>query len=367
MLSVVVLGSCAAAPKIVFDAPIHDFGTRITEPEMKHSFHFKNAGDAVLIVENVKTSCGCTGALSSSKEIQPGGTSTIDIVYKPGKSIGPVSKTITVVSNDPESPSTVLTIKAVIETHLSLKPDRVYFGQVHRKEKKDQIIEFIGKEISSVTLKSIDLKPIDHQPDKPESAQAPIPMASIRNGFTWKIDDSVQNSVRSLKVNLTLDASTLAPGPYNDTLIIETDSVNVPKFEIPVTCEVLGNITVSPQRVMFQLTDTSSKEEFKTITIRSSDETKFRIRNATCSDPIISVRNLDQLSSHIHTLDIVIGLTTSSERMRGDVKLETDNPEQPQIIVPVTMFRSKSPQSANPAASKSLRIDSSPETSDTSK
>jgi hypothetical protein len=44
----------APQPKIQFTALSHEFGKTSSNMELKHSFTFKNAGKAMLLIENVK-------------------------------------------------------------------------------------------------------------------------------------------------------------------------------------------------------------------------------------------------------------------------------------------------------------------------
>lgn len=44
---------CNGKPKIVFDAPTHDFGKQEQNVELKHIFIFKNAGDGTLLIDKI--------------------------------------------------------------------------------------------------------------------------------------------------------------------------------------------------------------------------------------------------------------------------------------------------------------------------
>ncbi|HDZ26388.1 MAG TPA: DUF1573 domain-containing protein, partial [Candidatus Aminicenantes bacterium] len=59
-------------PKLKFREESKDFGKVKQGEVLTHVFVFKNEGDETLVIKRVKTSCGCTAALLSKKEIAPG-------------------------------------------------------------------------------------------------------------------------------------------------------------------------------------------------------------------------------------------------------------------------------------------------------
>jgi len=99
-------------PRIYFKETQHDFGVVKEGNSYNHTFSFKNTGKATLKIKDIKTSCGCTAALISSKEIKPGAEGTLKIELDTTNRIGRMSRTITVESNDPEEPNKILTIFA---------------------------------------------------------------------------------------------------------------------------------------------------------------------------------------------------------------------------------------------------------------
>ena len=80
----------------------------------KDSFIIKE-GDAVLEIRKVKSSWGCTAALLSSEEINPGEKGEIKTVFNPAGRHGPYKKTIKVYSNDKKNPIMRLYIKMDIK------------------------------------------------------------------------------------------------------------------------------------------------------------------------------------------------------------------------------------------------------------
>lgn len=68
----------------------------------------RNAGDAVLVVENISTSCGCTTAALQPMQLEPGQSGTLHIEFDSGAHgealTGPLVRQVFIASNDPAQP-----------------------------------------------------------------------------------------------------------------------------------------------------------------------------------------------------------------------------------------------------------------------
>lgn len=102
-------------PRIDFPKNQHNFG-KVHEGEVyKHTFQFTNSGNSTLKIKDVKTSCGCAVAEISTKEVEPGKSASLKVELDTSKRKGRMSRSITVMSNDPDTPNKVLTLYAEIE------------------------------------------------------------------------------------------------------------------------------------------------------------------------------------------------------------------------------------------------------------
>ncbi|MFA5327370.1 MAG: DUF1573 domain-containing protein [Prolixibacteraceae bacterium] len=91
----------------------HDFGTISLKNEATFSFEFINHGKTPLVINEVKTSCGCTVPDWPKKPIKPGKKGEIKIKYDAAFP-GVFHKTIEVFYNGKDSPQT-LNIKGEVE------------------------------------------------------------------------------------------------------------------------------------------------------------------------------------------------------------------------------------------------------------
>jgi hypothetical protein len=104
------------SPKIVFKEDVHDFGHVPRGPELQYNFKFTNKGSAVLKIERVQTSCGCTGATVGEKtEYKKNESGEIKITFNTQGRSGHQEKTVSVFSNDPENPQKDLKISCEVD------------------------------------------------------------------------------------------------------------------------------------------------------------------------------------------------------------------------------------------------------------
>lgn len=104
----------ANAPKIAIDSAVFDFGSIKTGDKAKHDYVVKNNGKSDLLIRKIATSCGCTATNLKSQVVKPGESTVIAVEFNSAGRTGNQAKQITVISNDPENPKTMLTIKGVV-------------------------------------------------------------------------------------------------------------------------------------------------------------------------------------------------------------------------------------------------------------
>jgi hypothetical protein len=86
------------APVITFEKTTHDYGTVTKGGDGTCEFKFKNNGIEPLILANVSSSCGCTVPEWPREPILKGKSASVKVKYDTNR-VGPINKTITVMSN----------------------------------------------------------------------------------------------------------------------------------------------------------------------------------------------------------------------------------------------------------------------------
>jgi Protein of unknown function (DUF1573) len=105
----------AKSSKITFIETKHDFGSVQKGILLEYEYKFKNDGGDTLIINNVRASCGCTGAsIGDKKKFANNEEGEIKVTFNTSGRSGIQSKTVSVQSNDPENPNVILSFTCEI-------------------------------------------------------------------------------------------------------------------------------------------------------------------------------------------------------------------------------------------------------------
>ena len=99
-----------SGPEIEFEEIVHDYGDVPYNGNGECEFRFTNTGDAPLLIQKPKSSCGCTVPSWPSEPVLPGKSEVIKVTYRTSR-CGSFNKTVTVTSNAIKNPTVVLRIK----------------------------------------------------------------------------------------------------------------------------------------------------------------------------------------------------------------------------------------------------------------
>ena len=99
-------------PVMELDKTVHDFGTIENGTPVETIFKYKNTGNSMLVVSNIKSTCGCTVPSNYTKEVAPGQTGQFTVKFN-GKGNGKVSKSLTMTTNT-EKGTEIVKITAMV-------------------------------------------------------------------------------------------------------------------------------------------------------------------------------------------------------------------------------------------------------------
>ena len=71
----------AKMPVMTFDSELHDFGRLSAGENISYSFHFRNTGNADLVISSTSATCGCTVADYPKGRIAPGADGYVTVTF----------------------------------------------------------------------------------------------------------------------------------------------------------------------------------------------------------------------------------------------------------------------------------------------
>lgn len=298
------------APHISFEEDTHHFGNLYRGDKASHSFVFTNTGSDDLIIESVKTSCGCTAAAPTRKSIPPGTTAEIKATLRTDAFKGDISKTITVHSNDSENPSYVLTVKAHIKEEVVAEPRNLWLDQI--------------KQGQSVT-KDVEVKPVSDLKLKITKVRATSPILKLH--YRKKGGENAY----VLSVTTRKDAPL---GRFAGDIQVFTNSKKQRLLVIPFFGEVISDVSVFPEKVSYGVVRKGEevvKQVLVTVHKKGIQLKEFDVEPDYLNLQVIPT----DTRNYLHRLEITLGGDTPPGRFNGTLTIHTTSEDQPVLTIPI--------------------------------
>lgn len=123
LLACSALAVAATGPEIAVDKDSLSLGEVEEGQIARAQFSVMNRGDAPLTIREIRTSCGCTEAVSRTNEIAPGQKAEVDVTYNStGLSHGSKTQSVMVLSTDPKNPVVRVQVFADVIRRVSVEP-----------------------------------------------------------------------------------------------------------------------------------------------------------------------------------------------------------------------------------------------------
>ena len=225
--------SAAAAPKIEVTPETKDAGTVAKGQMIESTFVVKNNGTADLIISDARPGCGCTVA-SFDKVVKPGAEGKVVSSVDTKNFSGPISKSILLVSNDPDRPQLNLFIKAMVKPFVDVMPTGYLRFSVVKGDTASQDVVLVSEEKT-------------FKPTIAEMAQPYVKAELIPAGEKDKVAGRAGDQYK-LHVAVTADAP---EGLLNAPIRVATGVPQQPNLEIPVSGYIRPRVSVTPALVNF--------------------------------------------------------------------------------------------------------------------
>lgn len=122
-----------------------------TASPLKGTLKFRNAGNQPLEIKSVRPSCGCTTTQLDKNTLQPGEVASVDVSLNIGSATGPVTKTITVTTNDPNNETKIVWLKAEVVRAVQLSMPYIAFVDLSLGKESTASIQVKNNSSESIT------------------------------------------------------------------------------------------------------------------------------------------------------------------------------------------------------------------------
>ena len=284
------------SPRVLIEAPVFEAGKVARGDEIKHTFVVKNQGSAVLKIEEVSPSCGCTVA-DFDEEIAPGGQGFIHTVVRTSGFKGPISKRVTVFTNDMKNPRLSLTLKADIEALVEVQR-----GYARHQIIRGQKGRMLTQNVWSATKMDLIVEGVDSPQPWLRAGFRPANeaerMAHSPEGDLWIVETSI--------------AANAPSGPINEKIIIRTNHPRSPEIALPVSGMIRDAVVISPKVVDFGTFEPLDPRRHSFLIINYGDE-PITVDNVSTG--------LDGLQTEVRIVEkgkrFQVNLTLNPQKLKG--------------------------------------------------
>jgi Protein of unknown function (DUF1573) len=314
------------APRLTIVEPVKDYGTVPKGDKLDWAFVVKNTGDADLQIISAKPGCGCTVA-DFDKVIKPGETGKVTAHVDTTNFAGPIAKTVTVESNDPNTPTAQLTIHAVVKPYVEAYPAGfVRFNQLQ----------------GDVDAQSVTLYSEEDEPFQIVKVESPVDWIKVNYN---KIDDTTQlapnvgkQGQAQYKFNISVGGPEAKIGPIAEKIHIVTNSKHQPDYFVSVSGVIRPTYRVEPAGVNFGEVAPSDSAATRSVLLHSNNmkaPEMFVVNKAESSTPFVQTSIKPGANKGDYEVTLQIAKDAKPGDLDGTVKIYTSDKVNPVVTVPL--------------------------------
>jgi len=307
-------------PKLQVVELTHDLGTLVEGDVVPVSWSLQNNGDADLIIDMTRSSCGCTvvSLPNADKTIPPGGRIELKAEFNTKGRRGEQNKHVKIYSNDPRSPKMQVSFTATVAGVYDVDPPGIInLRSVVRGETAPR----------AMTV-------------KPAAKRKSLKIDSV------KIDETVPLSYKLVPDSKDAGATRIE-FEVNDTAALGTIATQVSMFltvdgikrehHFPLRAEVVGNLTWLPKVVDASRQVLTPGKRLTPVTVRSTEKVPFQIQSVSAGHSLNA--SFERISKPPRRTAYSVYLTVSEDAPPGPfgttLAIHTTSLDQPVLNIPV--------------------------------
>ena len=313
------------SPRLTIVEPVKEYGEVAKGDKLDWSFLIKNTGTSDLQIIAAKPGCGCTVA-DFDKVIKPGETGKVTAHVDTTAFAGPIAKTVTLETNDPSSPSSTLTIHAVVKPYVEAYPAGfVRFNQLQ----------------GDVTTQSVTLYSEEDEPFEIKDVQVPgdwVKVAFKKLDEADRVPNVGKAGQNQYKVDITIGGTDAKVGPLYDKVRIVTNSKHTPEYPISISGVIRPTYRVEPTMLNFGEVAPSDAAATRSVLLHSNDmktPEQFIVTKVESTVPGITTAFKPLAQKGDYEVTLQVAKDAKPGDIDGSVKIYTSDKVNPIVTVPV--------------------------------
>ncbi|HXH37976.1 MAG TPA: DUF1573 domain-containing protein [Thermoanaerobaculia bacterium] len=328
------------APRLTIVEPVKDYGTIPKGEKLDWSFEVKNTGDSDLQIIAAKPGCGCTVA-DFDKVIKPGQTGKVTAHVDTTAFAGPIAKTVTLETNDPTTPTSQLTIHAIVKPYVEAFPAGFVRYNLLQGETDTQNVILYSEE---------------EEPFQVTKVETPGDWVKASFEKITNEADKAPNVGRpgqdQYRVKITVGGADAKLGPLSDKIHIITTSKHQPDYFVSLSGVIRPTFRVEPSALNFGEVAPADVAATRMVVVHSNNlkapET-FVVSRAESSIPAVVTSVKPTANKGEYEVTLQIAKDAKPGDIDGAVKIFTNDKVNPVVTVPMKA----TVKAATPAASAS--------------
>lgn len=326
------------APRLTILEPVKDYGTIAKGEKLDWSFLVKNTGNSDLQIISAKPGCGCTVA-DFDKVIKPGETGKVTAHVDTTAFAGPIAKSVTLETNDPTTPTSQLTIHAIVKPYVEAFPAGFVRFNLLQGEADSQTVILYSEEDEPFQVTRVD-----------------TPGDWVRASFEKITNDSDRApnvgkpGQEQYKVKITVGGPDAKIGPLADKVRIVTNSKHQPEYLVSISGVIRPTLRVEPTAMNFGEVSPSDVAATRMVVLHSNNlkaPEAFVVSKAESSIPSVVTSVKPGANRGDYEVTLQIAKDARPGDVDGTVKIFTNDKVTPVITVPMKATIKSAPNAAS--------------------
>ena len=291
----------------MFNKLDHDFEVVARGSDTVYKFEVKNIYKEQIVLESVRSSCGCTSPSIENGTIKTRETAYVVARFNTRTFTGPHSATLTVKISKPYPAQVQLRVHGNIRGDIVFEPGSIDFASVAQGTRHEKSINIAYAGRSGWRVEDV---------------------RSASDYFEAELVE-LNRSRNRVSYDLLLRLKESAPAGYiKQQLVLVTNDASNPRIPVDITGKIEPQLTISPENLV--LGDVTQGEKItKRFIVKGKKP--FRVTGVTCGDSCFEFKTDDKPAER-HLVTVTFTADLDPGRLRKPITVTTDLGETYQAV-----------------------------------